>query len=192
MVLFSSLREYFFFWMSFFKLILWPSSMCFYCFRPVAGLISLFILSILGFPWGLPFCRQYARDICAPDGWHQDVCPGDKRLRRTYPRRMAQTVTQTDGPGSKSLDGRVLQFHGFSSEGHPSVPFVLALQSQRWMAPRRMSLRRRKAARGGGSRDGGRPRRMSPRWMSPRQKVRFLKWQYQVLVNATNSFFSFR
>ena len=36
-------------------------------------------------------------------------------------------VAETDGPGRKSLDGRVLRFHGFSSQGHPSVPFVLAL-----------------------------------------------------------------
>ena len=42
------------------------------------------------------------------DGWHR-------------------LVAQTDGPGRKSLDGRVLRFHGFSSQGHLSLPFVLAL-----------------------------------------------------------------
>ena len=36
-------------------------------------------------------------------------------------------VAQADDPGRKSLDGRVLRFHGFSSQGHPSVPFDLAL-----------------------------------------------------------------
>ena len=73
-------------------------------------------------------------------------------------------VAQTDGPGRKSLDGWVLRFHGFSSQGHPSVPFVLALPVSETDGaetdvpeteegrPRRMSPRRRKAAR-----DGGRP-----------------------------------
>ena len=99
-------------------------------------------------------------------------------------------MAQTDGPGRKSLDGRVLRFHGFSSQGHPSVPFVLALPVSETDGaetdvpeteegrPRRMSPRRRKAALDGCPRDGGRPpeteegrpRRMSPRWMSPRRK----------------------
>ena len=73
-------------------------------------------------------------------------------------------MAQTDGPGRKILDGRVLRFHGFSSQGHPSVPFVLALPVSETDGgetdvpeteegrPRRMSPRRRKAAR-----DGGRP-----------------------------------
>ena len=188
MVLFSTLREYFFFWIYFFRLILWPSSMCFYCFRPVVGLLSLFVLSILGFPWGLPFCQQHARDRCAPDGWHQDVCPRDKRLRQTYPRRMAQTVMQTDGPGTKSLDGRVLQFHGFASEGHPSVPFVLALTvSETDDAeteeghPRRRFPRRRKAKTDVAEMD------------VPETEGAIFKVSCQVLVNVTNSFFfSFR
>ena len=92
-------------------------------------------------------------------------------------------VAQTDDPGRKSLDGRVLRFHGFSSQGHPSVPFVLALPVSETDGPRRMSPRRRKAALDGCPRDGGRPpeteegrsRRMSPRWMSPRRKVCFFK-----------------
>ena len=83
-------------------------------------------------------------------------------------------VSQTDGPGTKRLDGRVLRFHGFSSQGHPSVPLVLAVPVSRRMAPRRMS-------RDGGrppetdvpETEEGRPRRMSPRWMSPRRKVCF-------------------
>ena len=73
-------------------------------------------------------------------------------------------MAQTDGPGRKSLDGRVLRFHGFSSQGHPSVPFVLArpvsetdgaetdVPETEEGRPRLMSPRRRKAAR-----DGGRP-----------------------------------
>ena len=104
-------------------------------------------------------------------------------------------MAQTDGPGRKSLDGRVLRFHGFSSQGHPSVPFVLALPVSETDGaetdvpeteegrPRRMSPRRRKAALDGCPRDGGRPpeteegrlRPMSPRWMSPRRKVCFFK-----------------
>ena len=75
-------------------------------------------------------------------------------------------MSQTDGPGRKSLDGRVLRFHGFSSQGHPSVPLVLAVPvSEKDGAetdvpeteegrPRRMSPRRRKAARDGCHRDG--------------------------------------
>ena len=78
------------------------------------------------------------RDGHPRDGWHR-------------------RVSQTDGPGRKSLDGRVLRFHGFSSQGHPSVPLVLPSQSRRRIGaetdvpetdegrPRRMS------------RDGGRP-----------------------------------
>ena len=48
------------------------------------------------------------RDGHPRDGWHR-------------------RVAQTDGPGRKSLDGRTLRFDGFSSQGHPSVPLVLAL-----------------------------------------------------------------
>ena len=90
------------------------------------------------------------RDGHPRDGWHR-------------------RVAQTDGPGRKSLDGRVLRFHGFSSQGHPSVPLVLALPVSETDGtetdvheteegrPRRMSPRRRKAARDGCPRDGGRP-----------------------------------
>ena len=92
-------------------------------------------------------------------------------------------VAQTDGPGRKSLDGRVLRFHGFSSQGHPSVPFVLALPVSETDGTETESPRRRKAALDGCPRDGGRPpeteegrpRRMWPRWMSPRRKVCFYK-----------------
>ena len=92
--------------------------------------------------------------------------PRDGRPRRTSPRRVAQTVSQTDGPGRKSLDGRVLRFHGFSSQGHPSVPLVLAVPVSETDGaetdvpetdegrPRRMSPRRRKAARDGCHQDG--------------------------------------
>ena len=83
------------------------------------------------------------------DGWHR-------------------RVAQTDGPGRKSLFGRNLRFDVFSSQGHPSVPFVLALpvsetDGAETDAPeteegrsRRMSPRRRKAARDWCPRDGGR------------------------------------
>ena len=63
-------------------------------------------------------------------------------------------------------------FNGFSSQGHPSVPLVLALPVSETDGaetdvpeteegrPRRMSPRRRKAARDGCPRDGGRPPEM--------------------------------
>ena len=52
----------------------------------------------------------------------------EKEVRDGHPRDWwHRRVAQTDGPGRKSLDGRVLRFHGFSSQVHPSVPFVLAL-----------------------------------------------------------------
>ena len=87
------------------------------------------------------------RDGHPRDGWHR-------------------RVSQTDGPGRKSLDGRVLRFHGFSSQGHPSVPLVLAVPVSETDGaetdvpetdegrPRRMSPRRRKAARDGCHQDG--------------------------------------
>ena len=87
------------------------------------------------------------RDGHPRDGWHR-------------------RVSQTDGPGRKSLDGRVLRFHGFSSQGHPSVPLVLAVPVSETDGAetdvpeteegrlRRMSPRRRKAARDGCHRDG--------------------------------------
>ena len=87
------------------------------------------------------------RDGHPRDGWHR-------------------RVSQTDGPWRKSLDGRVLRFHGFSSQGHPSVPLVLAVPVSETDGaetdvpetdegrPRRMSPRRRKAARDGCHQDG--------------------------------------
>ena len=97
-------------------------------------------------------------------------------------------VAQTDAPGRKSLD-----FHGFSYQGHPSVPLVLALPvsetdgAETYVPeteegrPRRMSPRRRKAARNGCRRDG-----------CPRDgRCVFLKALCQVLVNVTDCFFRF-
>ena len=55
---------------------------------------------------------------CSRDGGAGDGCAPDGSPRR---------VAQTDGPWRKRLDGRVLRFHGFSSQGHPSVPLVLAV-----------------------------------------------------------------
>ena len=81
------------------------------------------------------------RDGHPLDGWHR-------------------RVSQTDGPVRKSLDGRVLRFHGFSSQGHPSVPLVLAVPVSETDVPET---------------EEGRPRRMSPRWMSPTRKVCFFK-----------------
>ena len=70
-------------------------------------------------------------------------------------------VAQTDGPGRKSLDGRVLRFHGFSSQRHPSVPQVLALPVSETDG----------AETDVPETEEGRPRRMSLRWMSARRKV---------------------
>ncbi len=86
------------------------------------------------------------RDGHPRDGWHR-------------------RVSQTDGPGRKSLDGRVLRFHGFSSQGHPSVPLVLAVPFSETDG----------AETDVPETEEGRPRRMSPRWMSPTRKVCFFK-----------------
>ena len=85
----------------------------------------------------------------------------EKEVRDGHPRDWwYRRVAQKDGPGRKSLDGRVLRFYGFSSQGHPSVPFVLALpvsetDGAETDVPETEEgrPRRRKAARDGCSRD---------------------------------------
>ena len=57
--------------------------------------------------------------------------------------------------GGGSLDGRVLRFHGFLSQGHPSVPFILALPVSETDVPKM---------------EEGRLQRMTPRWRSSKQK----------------------
>ena len=42
-------------WMVLLSLFLRPSSLSFSCGRHIVGLLSLFIVSVLGFPWDLPF-----------------------------------------------------------------------------------------------------------------------------------------
>ena len=94
--------------------------------------------------------------------------------RRMTPRRKAETdIHETGGTdgwrrrmalGGKAWTEGSSVFYGFSSQRHPSVPFVLALPVSETDGPdtdvpeteegrpRRMSPRRRKTAR-----DGGRP-----------------------------------
>ncbi len=45
----------FFRWMLLLSLFFRPSSFCFYSCRHLVRLLSLLIVSVLGFPWGLPF-----------------------------------------------------------------------------------------------------------------------------------------
>ena len=102
------------------------------------------------------------------------MTPRRMTLRRMTPRRKAETdIHETGGTdgwrrrmalGGKACTEGSSVFMAFSSQGHPSVPFVLALPVSEMDGaetdvpeteegrPRRMSPRRRKAAR-----DGGRP-----------------------------------
>ena len=133
------------------------------------------------------------------------MCPRRMTPRRMTPRRMsprrkAETdIHETGGTdrwrrrmalGGKACTEGSSRFHGFSSQGHPSVPLVLALPVSETDGaetdvpeteeghPRRMSPRRRKAARDGCPRDGGRPPETDvpeteegrPRRMSPRRR----------------------
>ena len=128
-----------------------------------------------------------------PETEGQDGHPRDGWHRR---------VAQTDGPGRKSLDGRVLRFHGFSSQGHPSVPLVLALPVSETDGaetdvpeteegrPSRMSPRWRKATRDGCPRDGGRPPETDVAVLYfPEMEGVFFQALCQLLVNVTYSFF---
>ena len=67
---------------------------------------------------------------------------------------------------------RVLRFHGFSSHGHPSVPFDLTLPVSETDGAETDVPEKWKAARDGCPRDGGRPPETDvAEWMSPRRKV---------------------
>ena len=137
----------------------------------VWGLIKV---DSLDFTWRLSPRRRCPRRMCP-----RRMTPRRMTPRRMSPRRKAETdIHETGGTdrwrrrmalGGKACTEGSLRFHGFSSQGHPSVPLVLALPVSETDGaetdvpeteeghPRRMSPRRRKAARDGCPRDGGRP-----------------------------------